>query len=99
MELDTVARSLAALAFVLGLIAAAGWLGRRFGLTPRATAKSTDGKRLAVVEVMSIDAKRRLVLVSRDGVEHLLLFGATAETVIETGIEPETKPAPREPAS
>jgi flagellar protein FliO/FliZ len=42
---------------------------------------------LGVVEASHIDAKRRLVLIRRDGVEHLLLLGPTSETVIETGIE------------
>jgi flagellar protein FliO/FliZ len=45
-------------------------------------------KRLSIVEVSPVDAKRRLVLVRRDGVEHLVLLGATNETVIETGIAP-----------
>lgn len=89
MEIDTLARSLMALAFVLMLIGGAAWLGRRFGLTPRATAKEGNGKRLAIVEVLQVDAKRRLVLVRRDETEHLLVLGATGEVVVEQGIEAE----------
>lgn len=87
MEIDTLARSLMALAFVLALIGGAALLGRRFGLTPRATAKQDNGKRLAIVEVLQVDAKRRLVLVRRDATEHLLILGATGELVVEQGIE------------
>ena len=44
------------------------------------------GRRLSVVEVLMLDTRRRLVLVRRDDVEHLILLGATTETVIERGI-------------
>jgi flagellar protein FliO/FliZ len=52
------------------------------------------GGRLKVVEVTAIDTRRRLVLVRRDGVEHLLLLGANGETVVETKIVPPPAPAP-----
>lgn len=76
-----------ALLFVIGLIGLAAWTYRRFAMgrgTPlRLGAKSA---RLDVVEVRAIDARRRLVLVRRDTVEHLLLLGPTTETVVEAGI-------------
>ena len=43
-------------------------------------------RRLGVVEVTPLDGRRRLILVRRDAVEHLLLVGPTSELVIETGI-------------
>lgn len=43
-------------------------------------------RRLAVVEHQSIDGRRRLVLVRRDGVEHLIMTGGPVDVVIETGI-------------
>jgi hypothetical protein len=33
-----------------------------------------------------MDGKRRLVLIRRDGVEHLVLLGAAGDLVIERGI-------------
>ena len=42
--------------------------------------------RLAVMDVARIDEKRRLVLVRRDEVEHLLLIGGQADLLIEPGI-------------
>lgn len=44
--------------------------------------------RLGVVEQASVDARRRLVLIRRDGVEHLIMTGGPVDVVIETGIHP-----------
>lgn len=50
-------------------------------------------RRLAVVEHASVDGRRRLVLVRRDDVEHLIMTGGPVDVVIETGIG-ERKAAP-----
>lgn len=84
-----------ALLFVLGLIAGLTWLARRFGLAPRVTVAAARGwgpgarngrpRRLDIVEILSIDARRRLILIRRDGVEHLVMTGER-DLVIESGI-------------
>lgn len=80
-------RFLAALAFVLALIAVVAWAARRWGLAGAVGAsKRGRPRRLALVEVLSVDAKRRLVLVRRDGVEHLILLGIAGDLLIESGI-------------
>lgn len=88
MDLSEYARFVAVLAFVIALIAGFAWLLRRSGLLPNAVMKRKAGEaaRLTVKEVLPLDAKRRLVLVQRDDVEHLLLLGAESETVVERGI-------------
>lgn len=43
-------------------------------------------RRLDVVEQWNLDARRRLVLVRRDNVEHLIMTGGPVDVVIETGI-------------
>ena len=43
-------------------------------------------KRIDIVEQVAIDAKRKLVLVRRDDVEHLVMTGGPADIVIESGI-------------
>lgn len=43
-------------------------------------------RRLAVVEHASVDGRRRLILIRRDGVEHLIMTGGPVDVVIETGI-------------
>lgn len=44
------------------------------------------GARLGISEYHEIDKDRRLVLVRRDDVEHLVLIGGAQDVVIETGI-------------
>lgn len=45
-------------------------------------------KRLDVVDQANVDGRRRLVLIRRDNVEHLLMTGGPVDVVIETNIEP-----------
>jgi flagellar protein FliO/FliZ len=47
--------------------------------------------RLAVSEQATLDGRRKLVLVRRDDVEHLIMTGGPVDVVIETGI---TAPKP-----
>lgn len=44
------------------------------------------GARLGISEYHELDKDRRLVLVRRDGVEHLLLIGGAQDIVVETNI-------------
>lgn len=50
--------------------------------------------RLSVVEQTSVDNRRKLLLVRRDGVEHLIMTGGPVDVVIETGINSPTATAP-----
>lgn len=43
-------------------------------------------KRVGVVESTSLDGRRRLLLIRRDNVEHLIMTGGPVDVVIETGI-------------
>jgi flagellar protein FliO/FliZ len=74
-----------ALLLVIALILALAWIARRLGVMGRLT--TTRGKRrLAIVEVLPLDTKRRLVLVKRDEAEHLVLLGISGDVVVESGI-------------
>jgi flagellar protein FliO/FliZ len=42
--------------------------------------------RLGVTEHAAVDSRRRLVLIRRDNVEHLIMTGGPVDVVIETGI-------------
>jgi flagellar protein FliO/FliZ len=86
MDLLDIVRYLAALLLVLGLIGAAGLAARRFGLP--GLAKPAASRRLRIVETLMISPRQRLALVSRDGVEHLVMFGPDGASVIETQITP-----------
>jgi flagellar protein FliO/FliZ len=84
MDLIDYGRFLAALLFVLGLIALTAWLARRFRLGPGAPAGT--GRRLAVLETLPLDARRKLVLIRRDATEHLLLLSPEGNRLVEDGI-------------
>lgn len=100
MDLALYGQFALALIFVLALIGLLTLIARRLGLGPRMVTPR-GRKRLAIVEVLPLDPKRRLVLVRRDGAEHLLLLGATHDAVIETGIPapPDGAPAGSPPGA
>ena len=70
MSLDLYTRFVVALVAILALLAAFAWLVRRYG----AGGRTMGG------------GKRRLVLVRRDGTEHLVLLGSESALLIESGI-------------
>jgi Flagellar biosynthesis protein, FliO len=73
------------------------------------TVKGRRGQRLGISEYHELDKSRRLVLIRRDGVEHLILIGGGQDIVIESGIdhnldmahepssEPQVQPIPMRP--
>ena len=87
MDWDVYLRTVLALVAVLGLIGAVAWVAKRIGFGGVAVG-SRRKRRLAVVESMPLDGRRRLVLVRRDDVEHLLLLGGGSDVVIETAAAP-----------
>jgi len=72
---------------VLALIGVAAWLVSRFATT-RLGANTQRGRmpRLAVIDAAAVDGRRRLVLVRRDNVEHLLMIGGPTDIVVEPNI-------------
>lgn len=82
MDASSYLQFVAALVFVLALIGLAALLARRIGLG--GTARATGGRRrLAVVEVLPLDGRRRLVLLRCDDREHLVILGPGGETVVD----------------
>ncbi|HTB05272.1 MAG TPA: flagellar biosynthetic protein FliO [Bradyrhizobium sp.] len=76
-----------AFAGVLALIGGVAWLVRRFAGN-RLGANTGRGRmpRLAVIDAAAVDGRRRLVLVRRDNIEHLLMIGGPTDIVVETNI-------------
>jgi flagellar protein FliO/FliZ len=74
--------------FVLSLIGLAAVTARRFGFGLPTTARNSTDRRLEIVESLNVDGKRRLVLIRRDDIEHLLILSATRELLIENAITP-----------
>jgi len=77
---------LVVLIFVLGLIGLITVVIRKFGFVPSVEKTLNKKKRLAISQMIGLDAKRRLVLIRRDDREHLLLLGPDGDLVIERDI-------------
>lgn len=72
--------ALLALAIILWIIR------RRGGSSPFIRGGKNRQPRLQVLDATAVDARRRLVLVRRDNVEHLVMIGGPTDVVIESGI-------------
>lgn len=94
MDFDIYLRFMFALILVLALIGALTWAARRFGFGGQLTPNAGKSPRLSVVEVRALDSRRKLVLLRRDGCEHLVLLGPGQDLHLESGIA-----APRAAAS
>ena len=75
-----------AFAIVLVLIALTAWLVRRFGANRLTGGARGRQPRLAVIDAASVDGRRRLVLIRRDNVEHLMMIGGPNDLIVEPNI-------------
>src|ERR1700694_4203316 len=62
---------------VLALVGLVAWLLRQFGAARRALSGSARNRqpRLALLDHIHVDTRRKLVMIRRDNVEHLVLLG------------------------
>ncbi len=88
---DTLVTSALALGVVLVLIVLGLWVLKFF--MKAGTAMRSQGRRVQIVEQVQVDAKRQLLVIRRDNVEHLVMTGGPQDVVIETGIAVADKPA------
>lgn len=98
VELPTSVTFIIAFVFVLVLIGAAAWLVRKFGAGRLAAGRGRQ-PRLAVIDAASVDGRRKLIIIRRDNVEHLLMIGGPTDVVVETNILRATPAAQRETAA
>jgi flagellar protein FliO/FliZ len=88
MDLVDFARYVASLLVVLGLLGGVAWLARHPGarrfLPALPGAAPGRDRRMAVRESLLLDPKRRVVIIAVDGVEHVMLLGASGETILES---------------
>lgn len=80
-------RFVLALVFVVGLIGLLALLFKRYGGGLAFGGGPGGIRRLSIREALAVDARHRLVLVRRDGKEHLLLLGPQGAVVVESGID------------
>ena len=90
MQAQDYIKAILALIFVIGLIGLISALMKKYFLERQFPNFTKRKRRLSVEETIAIDAKRRLVIIKRDDVRHLLLLGSNSETVVEHNI-----PAPQ----
>lgn len=97
-EMPLPAKFFIAFAAVLALIALTAWLVRKFA-SDRLGGGSARGRqpRLAVIDAATVDGRRRLVLIRRDNVEHLMMIGGPTDVVVEQNIVRAAPAAPRAP--
>jgi flagellar protein FliO/FliZ len=88
-DLNNLVLAVAAILFVVALSSLVVWAFKTFF----SSSPSGPGfmrprdKRLGVVETASVDAKRKLFLLRRDDVEHLVMIGGPIDMLIEMGIK------------
>jgi hypothetical protein len=85
-EMPLAARFFIAFLVVLALIGLTAWLVRRFGSNRLGSAARGRQPRLAVIDAAAVDGRRRLVLIRRDNIEHLLMIGGPTDLVVEPNI-------------
>ncbi|MEY9719095.1 hypothetical protein ABIA22_001585 [Sinorhizobium fredii] len=81
----------AAGAVAIGLLClvAVLWIMRNRPSSPFVRGGKNRQPRLAVLDAAAVDTRRRLVLVRRDDVEHLIMIGGPTDIVIESRIVPD----------
>jgi flagellar protein FliO/FliZ len=102
-EMPLAIRLCLAFLIVVGLVSAAAWAFSRSGRGRSAGASGRD-MRLAIIDSASFEGSRRLILIRRDDVEHLLMIGGPTDVVVETNIlhvagAPFELPVTRSPAA
>jgi hypothetical protein len=48
-------------------------------------------RRLTLVDAVPVDGRRKLILVRRDDIEHLVMTGGPVDVVVESGITPQAR--------
>lgn len=73
-----------ALVFVLALIGLIAVVVKRFGFSGAMGGRR--GARIEILETTAVDKRRRLMLIRRDNVEHLVMIGGGQDFVVESNI-------------
>lgn len=104
MEMTSYLQAAGGLILVLGLIALTAFGARKLGLGTGG--RWRDDKRLQIIEAMTLDPKRRVLLIQCDATEHLVLLGSTSETVLSSHVperfaakQPESRPVVNTPTT
>ncbi len=86
LEMSLPVKFALAFAIIFVLILGFFWALRRFNAGSLGSSARGRQPRLAVIDHASVDGRRRLILVRRDNVEHLLMIGGPTDVVVEPNI-------------
>jgi hypothetical protein len=100
IQVPLVAQMLVMFGVLFGFLALLWFIVRRIVPGPRVGLGAGRGRqpRLGVLDWHSVDPRRKLVLIRRDNVEHLIMIGGPNDVVIESTIlrgRPQARPAPQ----
>lgn len=90
MDSSQLLKLAAAFTFVMALMWGLSLLMKRLGYG-QVMMKKKEDRRLKVIEYLALDTRNRMILVSRDDVEHLLLVNAEHSVIVEQNIKPPKK--------
>lgn len=87
MDFLSLLRTVATLALLIGLLTGALWAVRRFDLKlpGRLIAGGNGPRRLELAERLPIDARRSVILVRKDGQDHLVLLAPEGVLLLNGG--------------
>lgn len=99
----TLLNAVFALGIVLVLIVIGLWLLKLFTKAGERLGRGSD-RRLQVVDSAMVDGKRKVMIIRRDNVEHVIMTGGPQDLLIESGIavpepQPMRRPAAARPAA
>jgi flagellar biogenesis protein FliO len=93
---NTILTAAFALGIVLVLIVLGLWV-LKFFFNASANMSRGRAKRLTVVDSVQLDPRRKVVILRRDNVEHVIMTGGPQDVLVESGI-PVERPGVRRPA-
>ena len=88
---NTALTAVLALGIVLVLIVLGVWTLKVFFKASTNIGRGRN-RRLSVIDSVTIDAKRQMLIIRRDNVEHLIMTGGPQDLVVESGIAVDTTP-------
>lgn len=92
MDWIQVVRAVAILLLLIAVMGGLGLLARRFGLG--GAAPLGPARRLRVLESLSLDPRRRAILLACDDSAHLVIIGPDGETLVKTDLPLKDKETP-----
>lgn len=87
---------IAGILIVVALLGMGAWLLRGYlpsGAVSEAIFGQRPERRIGVSETVNVDGRRKLMLIYRDGVEHLIMTGGPIDMVLEQNIQPPRRSA------